>query len=82
MMSNTPRVFVGATTLLVTGMTSDGALQIGGADGLAESLWWCGAGELGEQAAASGPGVTRDRGDAIAGSSRNRGGCARALGGT
>ena len=27
MMSNTPRVFVGATTLLVTGMTSDGALQ-------------------------------------------------------
>jgi len=28
MMSNTPRVFVGATTFLVTGMTSDACLQI------------------------------------------------------
>ena len=27
MMSNTPRVFVGATTLLMAGMTSDAALQ-------------------------------------------------------
>jgi hypothetical protein len=27
MMSNTPRVFVGATTLLIAGMTSDAALQ-------------------------------------------------------
>ena len=27
MMSNTPRVFVGATTLLVAGMTSDAAVQ-------------------------------------------------------
>ena len=27
MMSNTPRVFVGATTLLIAGMTSDAAVQ-------------------------------------------------------
>ena len=27
MMSNTPRVFVGATTLLIAGMTSDAALK-------------------------------------------------------
>ena len=27
MMSNTPRVFVGATTLLIAGLTSDAALQ-------------------------------------------------------
>ena len=27
MMSNTPRVFVGATTLVIAGMTSDAALQ-------------------------------------------------------
>ena len=27
MMSNTPRVFVGATTLLIAGMTSDAALH-------------------------------------------------------